>query len=83
MQVRVQIFATLVQQIGHNQIDVELTDGATVGDMLEIIGKQHPSVVPLLGRIAVAVNLSYVKQDHPLSPEDEVALIPPVSGGAR
>jgi len=81
MQLRVQIFATLAQQIGQNQIDVDVPNGAVVADLLESIGKQYPAIVPLLERTAVAVNLSYVKKNHALGPDDEVALIPPVSGG--
>ena len=82
MKLSVQIFATLAHKLGRSEIDVQLDDGATVGDMLKNAASQYPSIAPLLERSAVAVNLSYVKADHTLRPDDEVALIPPVSGGA-
>jgi molybdopterin converting factor subunit 1 len=82
MQLNVQLFATLANKMGQSKVDIELDDGTTVGDMLKIIAAQYPAIAPLLERSAVAVNLTYVKADHTLCQDDEIALIPPVSGGA-
>ena len=82
MKLNVQIFATLAHKMGQSQLEIQLQEGATVGDLTQAIGAQHPAIAPLLERSAVAVNLTYVKSDHVLGADDEIALIPPVSGGA-
>ncbi len=77
MNVRVRLFAGLRERAGVNEMELELPDGACVGDALErladIAGGAH---------VVMAVNREYAKADAPLSPGDELALIPPVSGGA-
>ena len=61
---------------------LEMPQGASVSSALTGIGKRTPAIRDLLARAAVAVNREYVKADHVLKDGDELALIPPVSGGA-
>src|SRR5437763_10007431 len=77
MQVRVRLFAVLRERAGAGEIELELPAGASVGDALE-------RVQPLTAGVPVvmAVNEEYAKPDVILSPGDELALIPPVSGGS-
>src|SRR5437762_1562191 len=82
MRVDVLFFAVLRERLGRERASLELPDGATVGRLLEELAVAHPALPPLLGRVQVAVNRSMVKPDHVLGAGDEVALIPPVSGGA-
>lgn len=77
MNVSVQLFAMLRERAGSDTIEVELPDGATVADLL---GELHQLVGAM--PVRVAVNREYSTESRSLSPGDELALIPPVSGGA-
>jgi molybdopterin synthase catalytic subunit len=78
MRVRVRLFAALRDQVGSGEVELELPDGAAAGSV--------PGAVPGLAAapegLLLAVNRRYVAADHVLAEGDEVALIPPVSGGA-
>jgi molybdopterin synthase catalytic subunit len=77
MNVRVRLFAGLRERAGVNEMELELPDGACVGDALEQLADVARGT-----RVVMAVNREYAKADAPLSAGDELALIPPVSGGA-
>jgi molybdopterin converting factor subunit 1 len=72
--VSVRLFAGLRERAGSERIVVELPDGAVVGDLLAAM-ELRP------GQCVVAINHEYVRADAPIGAGDEVALIPPVSGG--
>jgi MoaE-MoaD fusion protein len=77
----VRLFAGLKERAGAPSVDVELPDGATVADLLAAL--RDTPVGPIPDRSAiVAVNREYADGDVVISAGDEVALIPPVSGGA-
>ena len=76
MEVKVRLFAGLRQRAGSDHVSVELSEPATVADLLAALDLPPRSCV-------VAVNREYVPGDRPIAPGDEVALIPPVSGGAE
>lgn len=80
---RVRLFAVLRERAGSDSIEIELADGATVGDAIAALSATPP-LAETLARLPVrmAVNRSYVGAETPLSPGDELALIPPISGGA-
>ena len=77
VKVRVKLFAALREQAGTRERELELAEGAGVGDVWGALG---------LGAeprgLVYAVNRSYVDRETPLREGDEVAVIPPVSGGA-
>ncbi|HSD78288.1 MAG TPA: molybdenum cofactor biosynthesis protein MoaE [Solirubrobacteraceae bacterium] len=77
MLVHVRLFAILRERAGRDVLDLDLPDGARVADALE-------AVRDLAGGLSLvmAVNREYADADHPLAAGDELALIPPVSGGA-
>lgn len=81
--VRVRLFAVLRERAGSDSIEIELADGATVGDALAELAAAPP-LSELLDRMPVrmAVNRTYAAADTRLAPGDELALIPPISGGA-
>ena len=83
MTVNVRLFAILRERAGQDRIALELDAGATVDDALAALGRD-PGLAELLDRMAVAmaVNRDYASGDTELHPGDELALIPPVSGGA-
>lgn len=82
--VRIQVlyFAVLRERLARDDETLELGQGATVGSAREAIGALHPAIAALLPRIQVAVNRRMVGDEHTLCDGDEVALIPPVAGGA-
>ena len=61
-------------------MEYELPDSASVGNLLEKLAHDYPDFKDLTS-IRVAVNTEYAKNDQVISPQDEVVLIPPVSGG--
>ena len=81
MTFQVKLFAAMSELAGSNTADVELPDGSTVGDLRREVGKQLPLARTLLMRSGVAVNHDLAENDRVLQPNDEVAVIPPVSGG--
>lgn len=81
MRVHVKLFAILREQAGTSEVVLELDPGATVATARGVLAASVPSIAPHLGRVAFAVNQSYAKADAPLHEGDELALIPPVSGG--
>ena len=82
MTVTVRLFAMLRERAGRNELDLELADGATVADAMRAL-RGRDGLGDVLERMPVraAVNREYVADDTLLSSGDELALIPPVSGG--
>ena len=79
MQVRVFPFGILRESLGSDAFVVELAGDATVAELLTRIGARNPAVQ--LRGIAVSVNAEYANPSQVLRNEDEVGLLPPVSGG--
>lgn len=79
MQVRILPFGILKESLGSDPFALDLPGGATVADLLARLGVQAPAVESL--RIAVSVNAEYADRSQLLSENDEVGLLPPVSGG--
>ena len=82
MQVRVLFFGMLKDLVGKATDAIDLPDGASVRDVLARYEKQIPRLKESLPSLALAVNQQYASPDTRLNPNDEVALLPPVSGGA-
>ncbi len=81
MHLTVRLFAVLRERAGTDQVLLDLNPGVSVASAVEIVGERIPQIRELLARVAFAVNREYVKSDATLSDGDELALIPPVSGG--
>lgn len=83
MLLKIRLFAGLKQVIG-GDLDAEFAgDRITVAALHQRLGEEHPKLLPYLSGLAVAVNEEYIlDDDHELHDGDEVALIPPISGGA-
>jgi MoaE-MoaD fusion protein len=80
--VRVRLFAILRERAGRESIEVDLAEGATVADAFRALATL-PVLSELLDRLPVqmAVNRQYATMDTRLAEQDELALIPPISGG--
>jgi molybdopterin synthase catalytic subunit len=83
MIVTVRFFATYRDVAGKPQIEMEIDDGASLGDLLEVLYDAHPKLKKWSESIVCSVNRKYADDDRVLEPGDEVALLPPVSGGAK
>lgn len=83
MRVRILFFGVLRDLAGKTSDSVELKEDATVGDVLLHFGEQSPRLKESLASAAVAVNREYAGGETVLRDGDEVALLPPVSGGAE
>jgi MoaE-MoaD fusion protein len=80
MQVRVFPFGVLKESLGSDAFLVELEGGSTVADLLTCVGERGAAAA--MRGIAVSVNAEYASLSHVLRDDDEVGLLPPVSGGA-
>ena len=83
MRVRVLFFGQLKDITGVAQEEAELSDGARVEDLFERYGRRFPKLASFRASIAASVNQEYATWRAPLSSGDEVAFLPPVSGGQR
>lgn len=81
IRIKVLMFASLADQLGVRELPLDLPETARVGDALDRLTRTHPDLAALRPTLATAVNLAYVGPDHGLADGDELALIPPVSGG--
>jgi MoaE-MoaD fusion protein len=81
MNVRVRLFASAREAAGVGQLLLELPNGQAVQDAIAAITTLHPQVGDIR-QMVIAKNREYVGLEEPLADGDELALIPPVSGGA-
>ena len=82
MRVKILYFAQLRERRGAPTETLDLPAGGDVAMAMAMIAKQHPQVAPLLPRVQVALNQVMVVATTLLNEGDEMALIPPVSGGS-
>jgi molybdopterin converting factor subunit 1 len=81
MTIDVRLFAILRQAAGAEDLQVDVPDGATVAVAVAAVLERYPGLRRHARYLAFAVNQSYAKADAVLNDGDELALIPPVSGG--
>ncbi len=82
MKVSVKLFAMIREIVGYDEITIRLENQApTVGDLRTQLLFDYPTLLPLLPFSQVAVNQEVVGDDVALNAEDEIAILPPVSGG--
>jgi molybdopterin converting factor subunit 1 len=82
MKLTVRMFGALAERAGAPRDDVDLSEPATAGDVIRAVRDRHPATEGILRQVSVAVNREVVPPEHPVAPDDEVALLPPVAGGA-
>jgi molybdopterin converting factor subunit 1 len=81
MKVKVKFFASYREVLGKDDVDVNLDEGANVTALIDLIKKKYPELGSLTETLIVSVNREYTEYDAVLKDGDEVALLPPVSGG--
>jgi len=82
MDVTVRLFASLREYAGAGTLALQLGDGATVADAIVELRNGALAGLPENAPFVAAVAREYVERDHLLSEGDELALVPPVSGGS-
>ena len=80
MRISVRFFAMYRERAGTSQVDMDLEEGATPESLLVQLQGAFPSLSPVRSAL-IAVNSEYADPNAPLHEGDEVAFIPPVSGG--
>jgi molybdopterin converting factor subunit 1 len=81
MIVRVKLFAAAKEKAGQGELELDLPTGATVADLRAAIAKNHPQLAQLAAHAMWAINTTYANDQTPITPNSEIALISPVSGG--
>jgi molybdopterin converting factor subunit 1 len=81
MKVKTWFFASARDAVGQRELDLEVPDGLTAGDLLRRLVSDYPKLAGCAPSIRLAVNEEYASATQALANGDEVALIPPVSGG--
>jgi molybdopterin converting factor subunit 1 len=82
MRVRVRVFGSLREALGTRALDLQLADGTAAGALRAQLARAHPAVAAFGPRLRLSVNHAFAPDDAVLADGDEVALLPPVSGGA-
>ena len=81
MKVSVQFFSYFKDLAGCERFCADVTAGATIGDLMEMIYQQFPKLEPMRKSTLVAVGVDYQDRAYVLKEGDEVSLFPPVQGG--
>lgn len=81
MKVTVKVFAIARQAAGTDTVELELSDQPTVGELREAVVGRFAELKPLSSHLRFAVNSDYADDDTAINANDELACIPPVSGG--
>jgi MoaE-MoaD fusion protein len=81
MRVNILFFGIIKDAAGRSSDTLEVPDGASVRDLLTHYRAKIPAIEGLMSSLAVAVNQQYANADAKLKANDEIALLPPVSGG--
>jgi molybdopterin synthase catalytic subunit len=82
MRVRVLFFGRLKDIVGKSEEHAELSEGARVEDLFERYGRSFPELAKFRASVVASVNQEFAEWRSPLTAGDEVAFLPPVSGGA-
>src|SRR5580704_1323944 len=83
MRVRVLFFGRLKDIVGRSEDEAELGDGARVEDLFARYGERYPQLTGFRGSVVASINQTFADWRSPLAANDEVAFLPPVSGGSE
>ena len=81
MKIKIKFFASYKEAVGRDELDLDMEDESDVSQLLEAVKAIHPAIGELIEPLIVSVNKEYATFDKVLKDGDEVALLPPVSGG--
>jgi len=81
MKVRLLLFAVLREIVGQEELELEVATATTVGEVLEKLSAENPRIAAMADVIQVAINQEFAECNTELESGDEIALLPPLSGG--
>ena len=81
MKIRVKLFAVAREAAGRDSLELDLPQGATIGQLRNQLGSQVPQLSALVAQMMFAVDTRYADDATQIPPNADVACIPPVSGG--
>ena len=81
MKVRVQFYAQLRDLAGAAELDVDLAEKSTIGELLAEIYRQKPALRAQDKSTVAGVGVEFVERNYVIKPGDEIAIMPPVQGG--
>ncbi|MBI1246311.1 molybdopterin synthase sulfur carrier subunit [bacterium] len=81
MIIRIKLFALAQDLAGAEEVTLDVAPGATIETVREALANQVPELKSMLVSCAFAINNEYATTSSPVEPEDEIACLPPVSGG--
>ena len=81
MHVKVRLFARLRDLVGAGELERDVPAGATVRTVWDTLVREYPAIAPYADSMSCAVNVDYARMTTAVSDGDEVAFLPPVSGG--
>jgi molybdopterin converting factor subunit 1 len=80
-EVEVLLFGAAADRVGARRAEIPVRDGTTLGDLWPVLTERLPGLAPMRSNLAFAVNGEYARMEDKVSPGDEIAVLPPVSGG--
>ena len=80
-EVKVLLFGAAADRAGARQVEVPVISGTPLGEIWTILMDQYPDLAPMRDILAFAINGEYARIEDAVSAGDEVAVLPPVSGG--
>jgi molybdopterin synthase sulfur carrier subunit len=81
MMVTVKMFAAARDLVASPEVKLEIHDGATVGELRMLLAEKYPAAAPLVARAMFAIDARYASDSERIDETQEIACIPPVSGG--
>ena len=81
MKIHVQFYAQLRDLIGIRELEVDLSEGAAVGDLLDQIYAKQPALRSHEKSILIGAGVEFVDRGYELKPGEDIAIMPPVQGG--
>lgn len=81
MRVKVRLFARLREIAGTGELDRDMPENSTLGAVWDVLAGEFPGFSPYRTSVSGAVNADYARRDALVHEGDEVAFLPPVSGG--
>ncbi len=79
--VDVLLFGAAADRAGTRKVRLEVEESTTLAEVWPLLAERHPGLSAMRDTLAFAVNGEYAKMDGRVEPGDEVAVLPPVSGG--
>jgi len=81
MRITIRLFGRLRDMAGAAELQRDLPEAATVGTAWELLAAEFPPIAPYARSVSAAVNADFAKMSARLAKDDDVAFLPPVSGG--